>query len=88
MDPPLGSGGCLCDGRDEGVAYGVLAPFQGAVVVGDVHDGLIKLLLDELVLSEPLLANSQLCADIRGALPLQTLKLVVLGAEHLLLLAE
>lgn len=52
-----------------------------------MHDGRVKLLLDQFILSESLLGNSKLSSDVGSTLAVETLKFVVLSAEHLFFLA-
>jgi hypothetical protein len=52
-----------------------------------MHDGRVKLFLDQFILSKSLFGNCELRSNVSGALAVQTLKFVVLCAEHLLFLA-
>jgi hypothetical protein len=52
-----------------------------------MHDSRVKLLLDKFILSESLFGNSKLSSDVSSSLAVQTLKFVVLSAEHLFFLA-
>jgi hypothetical protein len=54
--------------------------------MSNIHDGRVKFLLNEFILSESLLANSELCSDVSGTLAVESLKFVVFGTKDLFFL--
>lgn len=87
LDPSFGCGRCLSYRSDQCAADSIRAAVKSIIRLGDIHDGRIELLLDQLILSESLLADSEFGPYVSSALPVQPLELVVFGAEDLLLLA-
>ena len=77
LDSPLGGRWRAGDGLDECVANSIGTIFINSRVVGDVHNGLVELLFDQLVVCESLSCHGQLGFDLRITLPCGGLQLVV-----------
>lgn len=87
MDSAFGRRWGLSDGLDQCVAH--FEPFCSRLLISShMHNSLIKLLLDHLVVSETFLAHSELGPDIRAALSALRLQLVVLLFQKVKLLLE
>ena len=83
LDPSLRSRWSLCDRLNQCVADVVGTIAGNLVILCNMHDGLVELTLDHLVVPKPLLANSKLSLDVGAALPRRAFKLVVLTAQNI-----
>ena len=78
MDTAFSGGRGLGDSLDQSVADVIGPVTRNLIVLRDVHDGLVQLTLDHLVIGEPLLAHRQICLDVCVALASRALQLIVL----------
>ena len=84
LNASFGSSRGTCDRGDKCIAYGVDAAVY-VLIVGDVHDGLVELFLDELVVAQAFLADSEFGPDVSAALAVKGLEFVVLGLQDVYL---
>ena len=68
MDTAFSGGRGLGDSLDQSVADVIGPVTRNLIVLRDVHDGLVQLTLDHLVIGEPLLAHRQISLDVSVAL--------------------
>lgn len=80
MNAALGSGRGLCDRLDQSITDIVCTITLDLIILSDVHDSLIELALNHLVVTKALLAYSQLGLDISTSLPSRAFELVVLAS--------
>lgn len=88
LNAPLGSSGSVGDGLDESIANVVGAASVDLLRTCDVHDTLVKLLLDHLIVGESLFTDSQFSFDVGVSLASGALKFVILALEAVHLRSE
>lgn len=73
LDSSFGCCRCLRDGLNESIADVIGTISCDLIVLGDMHDGLVELALNHLVVGKALFAYSQVSLDVSVALPRRAL---------------
>lgn len=78
LDSSFGCGRRLRDGLNESIPNVIGTISCDLIVLSDMHDGLIELALNHLVVGKALFAHGQVSLDVSVALPRRALQFVVL----------